>query len=95
MVNNVEKDEVSVILVSQPDDGKMQILKLILGRGMFITLIGAVVGVIGSLFLSPLVAQLFIQRECSRSLDARRGNASTRGCGAARLLYACAPRHEG
>src|SRR5262249_19157469 len=38
--------------------GKVQILKLILGRGMFITLIGAAVGVIGFLFLSPVVSQL-------------------------------------
>src|SRR5262249_24453812 len=38
--------------------GKAQILKLILGRGMMITLVGAAIGVIGFLFLSPLMGKL-------------------------------------
>lgn len=37
---------------------RLQILKLILGRGMLITVVGAGIGVIGFLFLSPLLAQL-------------------------------------
>src|SRR5206468_3826005 len=37
---------------------RLQILKLILGRGMLITLVGAVIGIIGFLFLSPVMAQL-------------------------------------
>jgi len=37
---------------------KLQILKLILGRGMLITVVGAGIGVIGFLFLAPVVARL-------------------------------------
>jgi len=37
---------------------KLQILRLILGRGMLITAVGATIGVIGFLFLSPVMAQL-------------------------------------
>ena len=37
---------------------RLQILKLILGRGMLITSVGAVIGIIGFLFLSPVMSQL-------------------------------------
>jgi predicted permease len=37
---------------------RLQVLKLILGRGMLITLVGAVLGVVVFLFVSPLVAKL-------------------------------------
>jgi predicted permease len=37
---------------------RMQVLKMILGRGMLITLVGAALGVIAFLFLAPVVAKL-------------------------------------
>jgi predicted permease len=37
---------------------RLQIVKLILGRGMFITLMGAVLGVVAFLFIAPVVSRL-------------------------------------
>jgi len=92
MAHSVLSAPLKLASVCRSGADRMQVLKMILGRGMLITLVGAALGVIAFLFLAPVVAKTSFGVSGARSHHSHCGTlllAKSR----CRLLCPRAPRH--